>query len=597
MHRRSHYWEVVGIVGLTLLAAGVRFWGLNWGLPNLYHPDENVIVGYALRMGKAFSLRPPDFAYPPLLTYVNLILFGGWYVLGRVIGTFASPADFEALYFTDPTWFYLIGRGLSATLGTVAVPCTYWVGKKLYDTRVGYVAALCLTFAFLHVQESHFATPNAALPLFAALTLLAAVAVARSGSRRGYVGGGILAGLAANVKYNAVLIIVPLFVAHLYYALESSASTDPWYRRLFNRWIFLTGGIAVVTFFAVNPYALLDYHRFLDWLEWYGSLSRTGYHVLRQEPGWIIYLKALPRVLGWPIALVAAGGALWAIARHRCEDLLVLSFPVLYVLLMGFSRLAAGRYLMPIFPALSVLAGVFLVAIVERMTRRFSFRRCETVGIVAVVVLTLALPVYNALRHDLLITRPDTRTLTKAWVEREVPAGARILVDGFGPQLVPDKTSIRNRLERNPELVYNKARWLLKRDDSEYPRPAYYLDFLERAESLTSFERYGEELSFGGGEGYISYARTGRFEYVILTSILIGRYSEPERRQQYAEYTAALDEFLAWLRSDADLVQIFRPTSEPEPPDLYRYVQTTPSAYLSRLQRPGPTVYIYRISP
>jgi hypothetical protein len=197
----------------------------------------------------------------------------------------------------------------------------------------------------------------------------------------------------------------------------------------------------------------------------------------------------------------------------------------------------------------------------------------------------------------MLITRPDTRTLAKAWIECEVPPGTRILLDGFGPQFVPDKPSIRDRLDRDPDLVYYKAKWLLGREDAQYPQPAYYLDFLERAESLTSFEHYGEELSLGGGRGYVAWAQTRRFEYAILTSIPAGRYSEPERRQQYPEYTAALDEFLAWLQSEADLVQVFRPTLGTEPSDLYRYVQTTPSAYLSCLQRPGPTVYVYRLPP
>jgi 4-amino-4-deoxy-L-arabinose transferase-like glycosyltransferase len=594
IHWGSHRREVMGIAGLTLLAAVVRFWGLNWGLPYLYHPDENVIVGYALRMGKTFSLRPPDFAYPPLLTYINLVFFGTWYVLARIVGVFPSPADFETLYFTDPTWFYLIGRGINATLGTAAIPLTYWVGRKLYGTAVGVVAALCLTFAFLHVQESHFATPNAVLPLFAVLTLLTAVAVVRSGSRLGYLVGGSLVGLAASVKYNAALIITPLLVAHLYHVLESNTDVDSWHRGLFNKWIFLMCGVVAFTFLACNPYALLDCWRFLEWLGWYSSLSRTGYHVLRTEPGWITYLKTLPQILSWPIALVAAGGVLWAVARHKREDVLVLSFPLLYVLLMGFSKLVAGRYLMPIFPALALLAAAFLVSAVEQMAAWRSLQRHAMLILAGVTVLTLALPAYNALRHDLLITRPDTRTLAKEWIERNLPEDTRILTDGFGPQLIPDKACIRDWLERNPDLVYYKARWLLERDDSDYPQPAYYLDFLERTESLTSFEHYGKELSLGGGKGYVSTQAKG-FDYVVLTSILFGRYSEPERRQQYTEYAAALDRFLTWLGSEADLVQTFRPTLGSEPLDLYRYIQTTPSAYLSCLQRPGPTVYIYRL--
>jgi len=46
------------LIGVTLLAISLRIWGINFGLPYLYHPDEPVAVRIAQRMFETGDLNP-----------------------------------------------------------------------------------------------------------------------------------------------------------------------------------------------------------------------------------------------------------------------------------------------------------------------------------------------------------------------------------------------------------------------------------------------------------------------------------------------------------------------------------------------------------
>ena len=53
-----------------LVAAVLAFSSLNFGLPFLLRPDEDVMVGRAVRMVSEHSLDPMFANYPPLVFYV-----------------------------------------------------------------------------------------------------------------------------------------------------------------------------------------------------------------------------------------------------------------------------------------------------------------------------------------------------------------------------------------------------------------------------------------------------------------------------------------------------------------------------------------------
>jgi hypothetical protein len=56
-------WALVGLIVLGLV---LRVWGITFGLPYLYHPDEPLGVSVAINMVKTGDLNPHFFGYGSL---------------------------------------------------------------------------------------------------------------------------------------------------------------------------------------------------------------------------------------------------------------------------------------------------------------------------------------------------------------------------------------------------------------------------------------------------------------------------------------------------------------------------------------------------
>src|SRR6266516_1759205 len=76
------------VAGVVVVAAGLRLWGINFGLLALYRPDEDVTVGRA--MGILHGVLNPHFAdWPHLYFYVA----AAWLAPLRLVGLVSDPAS------------------------------------------------------------------------------------------------------------------------------------------------------------------------------------------------------------------------------------------------------------------------------------------------------------------------------------------------------------------------------------------------------------------------------------------------------------------------------------------------------------------------
>ncbi len=69
-----------------MLALVARLWGLNFGLPYLYHPDEPTYVSIAQNMFKAGDWNPRSFVFPSLFFDINALAYIPFYTLVSITG-------------------------------------------------------------------------------------------------------------------------------------------------------------------------------------------------------------------------------------------------------------------------------------------------------------------------------------------------------------------------------------------------------------------------------------------------------------------------------------------------------------------------------
>jgi len=546
------------LAGIVTLALVLRLWGLGFGFPYAYHFDEPTYVRIALNLGEGLIGRQPN---PTGFSNVLFAEYGVYFIASRIRGRLASAAEAGRFWRADPTAFHiLLGRLTSALLGTLSVLVAYWLGKEAGGRGTGQLAALFLAVAFLHVRDSHYVTPGITAAFLTSLGVLCSVLAMRirmyssatserrSGSgrsgRRYLVLAAAAAGYAIATKWSVWPVIIPLGVAvshGLWLQGHREARSRVAYLALAVGSFgggFLAGGFQLVlkpvTYFK---YALLEWEAGKGGGFWIWQIDTV--------PGWLFYVKVLYYGLGGVLLGLASVGFLRrlvkAITRGDRMSILLLSFPLFYYASMGSTRHYFARYALPLLPFGAVF-GAEALLVVSAWVRRRRVRWGRRLAM-ALAIAAIAQPLAWTIRHDVVLTRQDTRTLAKEWIEANIPAGAKIATD-----------------------------W-----------PVY--------EPPLSREMY--EVNTRGGEGLsgrpLAWYREQDFDYLIASSFiyrisLLDKVQDARRRAFYA----ALDEEL-------ELVQQFSPgEGNVEPPFVFDEVYG-PWISLWHRERPGPVLKIYRV--
>jgi hypothetical protein len=385
---------------LFVVAAGLRLWGINFGLPALYRPDEDVTVGRA--MGVMHGILNPHFAdWPHLYFYVA----AAWLAPFRLVGLVSDPAS-----------GYLAVRVFDALLGSLTVLLVFEFGRRAYGWLAGFFGAAALAVAFLHVRDSHFGTLDIPLTLACVGVLYVAYRTVHSGGLRPLLLNGIGLGVAASLKYNGALIFAGIAAAQ---TLRARAELIRW-PRLLGR-LALIGAVGVVTLALTSPFLVLDPAKTQHGLGYiFAHLGRATAPAI----GWVELSRALWYGIDPVLVLLAVVGVAYAAWRRQPADVIILTFLLVYFLLIGAGRSVFLRYADPMIPFLLLLAGRALAALVG-LTTRGPVRR---LALAAALVLLVVAPVVHDVRYDLLIQQTDTRTLAFDWLAQHVPAGGRAAV-------------------------------------------------------------------------------------------------------------------------------------------------------------------------
>lgn len=407
-------WPILAVVLAGALA--LRLWGIGSGLPYVYNVDEAAhFVPRAVGMSSG-GLDPHYFVNPPALTYllhaVFVLAFGGG---AGTTGEFAAHRD----------TVFLLARVAVAVLGVLAVWLLYLLGTRLFeDRRVGLLAAALEAVAFLPVFYGHFALNDAPTLVPLTLSLLGSALILHRGRKRDYALAGVGLGLACASKYTAGIALLPLLAAAWMGRRECGSGA----RAL--GCIGLAGGCALGAFLLANPYALLDFHRFHADLVHQSTLSHQAQGKLGApaQGGFVYYLWAATWGLGWIPALAALGGAV-AVWRRHARAGWVLVAPVLaFAVFMGLQTRYYGRWLLPAFPMLCLLAACFAVEAARVLTARLPWLAPTPLLALGAVAL-LAQGALHSVHDDLVLSRADTRASARAWMLAHIPRGARIVLE------------------------------------------------------------------------------------------------------------------------------------------------------------------------
>lgn len=497
-------WVLIAIIAFGLI---LRAWGINYGLPYTYGPDEPTYVTITLQMFKTGDLNPHWWYYPSLMFYLNAVALLMYFVIGRLFGvlSLATPAAFpnpEVItmgvgHLALPAEF-LVARGMTALFSAAAILLVYAIGRRLFGIKwVAIVAALFFAVSPTIINLSHRFAPDLFAMFFALVSFYFVARILDDGRTRNYVFAGIGAGLAIASKYNAGLVLVALLAAHFVRFGRAG-----WRRKE----IYGAVLIAVVVFIAATPFAVLDFRNFWDGVKWQAfSYSAEGH--AGQEGGALVwYIGYLWQTEGAAF-LLAVFSVLWLFYKRSQKNLLLIIYPLVYFGFASSLLVRNDRTILQIIPFIDIMAADVLFAVYEWVKKRLpNYRTVVAVALFGVLALCVIPSAYSVVAADLQSTQTDARETARVWIDKNIPPGSRIALEAYSPYVDTSRYAVHGdyaMIDQTPDwYVQNGYEYLIFSYGAYgrfYESPEQYSDAV--AQYNTFFSRFPELIRFNNG-GY-----------------------------------------------------------------------------------------------
>jgi hypothetical protein len=563
---------VVAVVGLATI---LRAHGIGFGLPAVYNPDEIAIMSRALAFGSG-SLNPHNFLYPTLYFYVLFGWVGLWFAGALATGATASLAAFRESLFVNPTLIYLAGRWLSVACGTLTVVATWRLGTRVVSGTAGTVAATLLAIAPFAVQDAHYVKHDvpATLAIVAAMLTIWRVTDARTATLRRTAEAGLVCGLAISVHYYAFFILIPMALAVCWKAADDRTSAM--------RALTVACSCAAVGFLLGTPFILVEPMRALG--DIVANRQIVVDRALHTSHAWFPSAGAYASMLlsdaaGWPVAALAAAGAVLLVRQSPRSAALLLAFPAAFFAFIS-NTVAVTRYLNPMLPFMALFAACAICTLGARIGRKPA-RAALVAGLTALAATPGLVASVNVGRF---FSQEDTRTIARLFIEEHVPQGSAVALQPYSVPLVPTRESLVDALRANlGDERKASVKFRLQLGVDRWPEASYDLVWLGSG-GLDADKVYVDYAGRDGSAVVDELVRRG-VEYVILKG---GRSLSPA--------AAPLD---AALRRRASRVFVAAPYAagrDPAARDLpVPFIHNTNARIAPGLERPGPVVEVWHL--
>lgn len=567
-------------LGLILVVGlGLRIWNNDYGLPFVYSIDEGshftdrAVLMFRDGIDPGYYQNPAAYTY---LIYALLrVLYGPLQVLVDL--PFGNVTD---QFNKDPTQIWIAARTLAAVLCMAGVLAIWWAARRLWGAREGLVAAAVLSFAFLPVAYSRVAVTDVGVLLGVSLALCFALLAYERGRLRDFALAGAAAGLAIAFKYTAGLVLLPLGIAAL------ARLRGDGLRALAG--LALGAALAGVVFVVLNPYLLGSFDSWWHDLRGQAEVAADQPKPGQQSGGLSYYLTSLTWGLGWAGCAAAVVGAIVELRRSVVRGLMLLALPLALLIYLSVQSRYFGRWLLPAYPALALLASVAIVRAADALAAMRPRQGTLLAGGLATLLtaLVLAQPFAADMRTALVLGREDTREQARDFLVENYPPGLRVSIE----PAVPGRWYRTNPSGRDPASLTRcaqRAGWT--EPGWSYPGP----------DGTRVCERYrpGQFTRPDGGVRASAYQLVLRPEviddYRFYGYCLVVTFGTVRERAEQSGGRAARAYYDRLERESTVLRRFspYDPGAQPVPFDFDLSFNYEPTAY----ERPGPVVTIHRL--
>lgn len=443
--RPGHFYLMLAIL---IIAATVRLWGIQHDLPFSYYGDEVGLINRALAFGSG-DLNPHRFVKPPFYQYLLFFKYGVYYVAGRLFGLWSSVADFAVSYVNYPAPFILIGRLTTFLFSLASVWCVYLIGERHLGKHVGLIAMLLLTLSAGHVAASQVVKADIASACFGIWSAYFLLNFVRDGQVRNVMVSCVLAGMGAATKYYTIPMLLPEPVAVLVGSHAHGDKAPAWRRRLGT--LFLAVVAFAGSFFMWAPYHLLDPEGRKETVRLLHVPTNISCQILNAaafekaengDASFVVKRKGVtekavrylgklssPAGMGIGIASLSIIGLAAFFYTRTYAGLILSLYPIFFGMTSAILKPNISiRHQLSLYGFLVIAGGALIVALANRLGSRSWL-------VYGALLIMLIPPALRVGQRGIEMSREETRNVAKAWIEQNIPAETKLVVDEEGPPL------------------------------------------------------------------------------------------------------------------------------------------------------------------
>lgn len=436
------------LIGVLLIGAYFRLVGIDWGEYQYLHPDERFLIWVGSDISPVKCL---DASYPLAGCPNDQKSWLSWSEYFDTVNSTLNPHNrghgfyvygtlplFMARYIVEWIYGYSgfvemtdVGRPLSALVDLLTVFLVYLIGTRVYDRRVGLIAAAFSAFVVMQIQLSHFFTVDTFLNFFTWLAIYFAIRVAGQswdvrvsivsemenddmletgeGSLdvqpekkqawlnfikhpyfRYSLAFGFALGCAVASKLNAapVAIMLPAAISLTFVPLSAGKRQGQYLKAI--AYLVLAAVVSLLVFRIFQPYAFsgpgfLGMMPNPDWvanireqrLQAAGDVDFPPAMQWARRPIWFSGMNLVLWGLGLPLGILAWAGFLWIAWRmlkgEWIQHALLWGWTAFYFVWQSLAFNPTMRYQLPIYPALAIFAGWVVIRLWDHIPRSTSY--------------------------------------------------------------------------------------------------------------------------------------------------------------------------------------------------------------------------------
>lgn len=429
------------LIAILLLAATLRLYNINWDNGHQLHPDERAILMTVDKL--EFPNTLADFLSPESTWNPDFFAYGSFpmYLLrvtGNALGVFnPTLSQYASLH--------LVGRVLSALTDLLSIFLIYKIGRKLFNTSTGTLAAFFYGISVLPIQLSHFFAVDTLLTCFILATLYSLLLFYEKPTVKRAVLVGLLFGLALATKISAIVLVLSMGFAltadFILIFLKKPHKFKQWLplmsasvKRLFTHGLIIVFG-TFLTFAFFEPYALIDFNTFWSQTLQQSELTKNPFYFpyTLQYVGKIPYVYELKNVFLWglgpALGTLAFTGTLYLIflifKKERnpqfAKEFIVFVFFLSYLVVVGRFAVGFMRYMLPLYPLFALFAALFVYRIIARVQSK------NTRIVISYLLLVTSLIWPLSFLH--IYSKNNTRADATTWIAQNIPMGKTLAIE------------------------------------------------------------------------------------------------------------------------------------------------------------------------